>query len=515
MTSADWEAFVAAPTAEARARAWLTLLAGRLPKLRSGVILIENSADRSYLPLVVWPTPGQTQGQGQIPGTETIPEAGRLAAVVESVLQTRRSAVQATSDGNTRIAHPLGSGDRIVGIVALETATPERETAPLLQEIHWGAAWLVNLFIEREQREALEAKERLGAVLETATLAVKSGQKLQEALIELANALCRQLHCARAAIGLASRTTVRLAALSDAATFDQRSPLVRAYERAMNEAHDAHGILAAPPLDPKDGQAPRHDELIARSGAKAALSCPLLLDERAVGVLTLERDTPFSERDRLWLETFAILLAPIIELRRRAERSALRRLEENLADVLQKLFGPRHLTWKVAAVAVLGGLAGVTLTTIDYRVSARTVIEGEIQRVVAAPFAGFLAAAHVRAGDEVQSGQTLARLDERELVIEEARWTSERDQYLNRLREATARHDLTAMEVIGTQYRQAGSATEARLPKDRPRTTQGPVRRRGGGFGRPFTTDRRAGRRRPDPVRGRATLELPRHPASG
>jgi multidrug efflux pump subunit AcrA (membrane-fusion protein) len=111
----------------------------------------------------------------------------------------------------------------------------------------------------------------------------------------------------------------------------------------------------------------------------------------------------------------------------------------------------------VATLTLLGTLASLTLSTIDYRVSAKTVIEGEVQRVVAAPFAGFLAAAHVRAGDEVQPGQVLARLDERELVVEEARWTSERDQYANRLREATAKHDLTAMEVIGAQHRQAAA----------------------------------------------------------
>ncbi|MDR0439800.1 MAG: efflux RND transporter periplasmic adaptor subunit, partial [Candidatus Accumulibacter sp.] len=161
------------------------------------------------------------------------------------------------------------------------------------------------------------------------------------------------------------------------------------------------------------------------------------------------------ERDRLWLEAFGVLLAPLVELRRSAEQSVPRRLGRDIESVFRKLFGPRHLIWKVATLVLLGGVAGMTLTTVDYRVSAKTVIEGEVQRVAAAPFAGFLAAAFVRAGDEVTAGQVLARLDDRELVIEEARWTSERDQYANRLREATAKHELTGMEVIGAQYRQA------------------------------------------------------------
>jgi multidrug resistance efflux pump len=225
----------------------------------------------------------------------------------------------------------------------------------------------------------------------------------------------------------------------------------------MAEAHDAHRLVAAPPLDPKDDPAPKHGELLARSGAKAALSCPLTDGERGVGVLTLEREAPFTEGDRLWLEAFAVLAAPIVELRQKAEQGALRRLGNDLNSLLAKLFGPRRLTWKVVTVAALGGFALLTLTTIDYRVSAKTVIEGEVQRVVAAPFAGFIAAAFARAGDEVTAGQVLARLDDRELVVEEARWRSERDQYANRLREAAAKHDLTAMEVIGAQYRQASA----------------------------------------------------------
>jgi RND family efflux transporter MFP subunit len=100
-------------------------------------------------------------------------------------------------------------------------------------------------------------------------------------------------------------------------------------------------------------------------------------------------------------------------------------------------------------------LAELLLVHIDYRVSAKTVIEGEIQRVVAAPFEGFIGASFVRAGDIVKQGQALAQLDDRDLKIEQVRWASERDQNDNKLREAMATHDMTAMQVIGAQLRQS------------------------------------------------------------
>ena len=106
-------------------------------------------------------------------------------------------------------------------------------------------------------------------------------------------------------------------------------------------------------------------------------------------------------------------------------------------------------------IIVGGGLAVLVFLPLPYRVSAKTVTEGEIQRVAAAPFEGFLAASFVRAGDTVAKGQPLAQLDDHDLRVERSKWASERDQYDNKLREAMAGHDLTAMQVVGAQLREA------------------------------------------------------------
>lgn len=117
--------------------------------------------------------------------------------------------------------------------------------------------------------------------------------------------------------------------------------------------------------------------------------------------------------------------------------------------------GPRHLVWKAVATLVALLILVLVAVPVDYRVSAKTVTEGEIQRVAAAPFEGFLAEGLVRAGDIVRNGQPLARLDDHELRMERIRWASERDQYDNKLREAMAQHDLTAIRVTGAQLAEA------------------------------------------------------------
>lgn len=441
-----WEAFVSAQTAEGRCHAWLALVCGKLQGARAAAVLIENPLDHTYVPMAVWP--------------KATPDLGRLSAVVEATLRGRRGIVKpvAESPGTTQITYPLLVNDAVAGVVALEADCPENAVGGVLREIHWGSAWLTNLLAARELSDAVAARERVGSVLETTALALRHG-KLRQALFEVANTLRQRFACSRVAIGLVSAATVKLLTLSEAAVFEKHAFLVKAYEQAMEEAYDEGSAVRSTAAATAETRLwPKHEALRAVSGAGAVLSFPLRMGAQAIGVLTLEREaTPFSDDDLVWLEAFAALVAPIIEQRQAAERGAFRRLGRDLRQVLEKLFGPRHLTWKAGAASLLLLCAILVLVPISYRVSARTVIEGEIQRVVAAPFEGFVAAAYVRAGDTVKDGQVLAQLDDRELRIEEARWSSERDQYDNRLREAMANHDLTAMQVLDAQLRQSSA----------------------------------------------------------
>lgn len=441
-----WAAFVSATTAEGRCVAWLALVCQRIAGARAAAVLIEHLDDHTYVPMAVWP--------------KASPNMARLAGVVEAALRERRGVVRPAPEQSAalHIAYPLMADAHIAGVVALEILGAEVDADCALREIHWGSAWLTNLLAGRELEEAIRAKERVGSVLEATAVALRHG-KLQQALFELANALRHRFGSCRVAIGLADRAKVNLAALSEAATFEKHTTLVKAYEEAMDEAYDeGRPVLSPVPDGAPVTRTPKHEALRAISGAGAALSFPLAVGPHCIGVVTLERESsPFSADDLLWLEAFAALTAPILEQRQAAERGALRRLGKEAKDALVKVFGPRHLVWKAATASVLLLIALLVLVPIEYRVSAKTVIEGEVQRVIAAPFEGFVGAAYVRAGDTVKAEQPLAQLDDRELRIEEAKWSSERDQYGNRLREAMANHDLTAQQVIGAQLRQSSA----------------------------------------------------------
>lgn len=441
-----WSAFVTARTADEHCYAWLTLVCGRVTGAHAAAVLIENLDDGNFVPIAVWPRGSR--------------DLARLGGAVEMALRSRQGAVKAVVEPvpATHIAYPIKVDERIAGVVVIEAASSQVDVGLIMREIHWGGAWLANLLAGRELSEAVRGKERVGSVLETTAIALRHG-KLQQALFDVANTLRQRFDCARVAIGVTNGVSVRLAALSEAATFEKHTTLVKAYEQAMDEAHDEGRAVLSPAGDGAAGlRAPKHDDLRAISGADAVLSYPLMLGGGCIGVVCLERESAaFTAEDLAWLDAFSALVAPIIHQRRHAEFGVVRRLGQDGRAVLERLVGPRHLAWKAGSAAAAILMATLVLLPIEYRVSARTVIEGEVQRVVAAPFEGFVGAAFVRAGDTVKADQLLAQLDDRELRIEETRWSSERDQYDNRLRESMANHDLTAMQVIGAQLRQASA----------------------------------------------------------
>lgn len=444
-SSASWGRFVGATTADARARAWLELVCAEIDGARAAAVLVESPTDHHFLPLAVWP--------------KATPDLGKLGAVVEAALRERRGMAKAQeTPGVWHLAYPVFQGEAIGAVVALDVLNPALEPGEAFRRLHWGAGWLNTLLASRDLVEASEARDRLRQVLDCVAVALRHGE-LRQALFELCNTLRHQLECARVAIGLPHGRGMKLWALSEAASFDRHAAYTKACTAAMNETFDACQPLMAPG-DEGEGAipAPKLAALGEISGASAALAYPLMLGGECRAVLVLERERGgFGGSDLTWVDALAALLAPIVEQRRKAEQGSLRHFRDDAGRFLKKLFGPRHLTWKAASISIVVALALLAFLPIEHRVSARTVIEGEVQRVVAAPFQGFLGAAYVRAGDQVEQGALVAQLDDRELLIEQARWSSERDQHAGKLREAFASHDLASIQVLGAQLRQAES----------------------------------------------------------
>ena len=227
----------------------------------------------------------------------------------------------------------------------------------------------------------------------------------------------------------------------------------------MGEAVEQRASLTWPPREGADHSLIANAQK-ALAGDMAALTVPIVAGTRAVGAVTWQLPTAGLSADFIARgEALAVVLAPLLARLADQSRWWAGRGPALLARGWHALRDPRRPGFAVAALAALLALAGITLVDTTYRVPARAVLEGRVQRVIAAPFEGFVVEAPARAGQTVARGSLLARLDDRDLRLERARLSAELSQQEKKRDEALARHERAELSVLSAQV----SETQAKL----------------------------------------------------
>jgi multidrug resistance efflux pump len=459
----SWTAFTGAKTSQAFLQGWLDVVCTQFAHIQAAALLIKDQSGTSLVPAAVWPKAEQ--------------DLSHLNGTVERCLQQRRGLLEPVVNATqaiTRLAYPIMLEEQIMGAVVVEIGANAAQATPLLQHLHWGLGWLIESFQRMTVQQSVLQSQRIGSITQALALALQP-RKLREILFEISNDTARRLNCARVGIGMVSNETVTLTALSDAAWLEKSSSLSKHYSAAMEEALDSREMQiypAMPSLDvtapaPPSAILPQHARLLASQNSRRILSLPLIQGVECVAIMTLEwhGEHDCTSENIAWLEAYGALLPTILEDKRQAERGYLAKAYSAFKDIAAKLFGPRHLLWKTATVAVALLLAILVLVPINYRVTAKALLEGQTQRVAVAPFEGFISAAPVRAGDTVQAGQLMAQLDDRDLKVDLAKWSSERDQYERKLREAMAAHEMSNVQILDAQFKQADAQVKLATEK--------------------------------------------------
>jgi RND family efflux transporter MFP subunit len=263
------------------------------------------------------------------------------------------------------------------------------------------------------------------------------------AAMAVANEMAVRLGAARVAVGLNSGLGTRLLALSHTAWFKRNTTMVAGIEQAMDEAAEQRATIRLPPA-PDDVVRIHvaHEALTSTWAADGAFTTfPLLTDRGAVGAITVLHDEPPSDTVVHLGEAICALLGPILDHKRRARRLVSGRIVDGLHDAVALVIGPRHMAWKLGAAVATAAVAAAILVPTDFRVSAKAVLEGRVQRAIPAPFDGFIATAPAKAGDLVHAGDVLATLDDHDLQLDRVKWQSERERLTLKSREAMAKHD--------------------------------------------------------------------------
>ncbi|KPJ89742.1 MAG: hypothetical protein AMJ53_15485 [Gammaproteobacteria bacterium SG8_11] len=440
-----WTRFADANNVEEFCQSWLAIQCRQIGGIAGGLVLLGPAGKGPFKPVAVWP--------------DMRNDMRHLSKAAEQALSERRglllknSSDGESSDANTRfhIAYPLELNEQLYGVIVLDvTSRPEAQLQAVLRQLHWGSAWLEILLRRKEAEKDDQTLARLVSVLDTmAGLVDQSG--FHTSAMSFVTELATHFNCNRVSIGFIKRGRMVVNTMSHNAQFNEKSNLARAIGSAMDESFDQKDIIVYPAPEGEDIPlvTRAHEELIKQSGSGTVCSIPIVSGENIVGTLTLERnaDNPFDEETVETLEGVASLAGPVLVEKRANDRWLLFKIGDSIYNQLQKLIGPRHVAYKLNTVLLLAIVLLFTFAKGDFRVSADTVIEGEIQRVVTAPFAAYVAESEIRAGDVVNQGQVLAILDDRDLKLEQIKLLGQKQQLASQYREAMANHDRAQVRI--------------------------------------------------------------------
>jgi RND family efflux transporter MFP subunit len=443
-----WSLLVNARTSDQLCQAWLGILCQWVPGTQAGVLLLHDTGDR-YAPAAVWPDRERDMSQ--------------FSSVAQEALTERRGVLRNDTSGMVQCAYPLLGVEAAYGVVVLHvTARGEIAMRDALRFTHWGAGWLVGLF---DKRNLIDRDRRLNrsALLQDLLLGALAEGRTEDAGRWIVNRLAEALPCRQAVLGyvdVSKSTAVELVNVSGSAGFEPRTNLLAAARDALQEALE-WGETRSFPAAETGGAVSVTDalaEYCREAGAGGALALPLAHQGRHVGALLVDADTPFDPTARDFLETLALALAPCIEVQRRASRGLLKHTRSSARAALGALMGPRALGIKLMVLLVLLATGASALINTEYRVRSPALIEGLVQRAAVAPYDGYIAAASVRAGDQVHAGDVLARMDDRDLQLEESKAVADDELAQRKLREAMGRGEAAAVRIAEADAQQMDAA---------------------------------------------------------
>ncbi|MCJ8300095.1 MAG: GAF domain-containing protein [Pseudomonadales bacterium] len=275
---------------------------------------------------------------------------------------------------------------------------------------------------------------------------VLSEPDYQSAAVRLVTELAVLFNCDRVSLGEYKNNRSRLKHLSHSTQFGKRMNLVQSIEQVMDECIDqnqsicyplstatvkSHSVAEAPVIDSVITLA--HRRLSEHQGDACVLSIPLYLEGNSKGALVLEGnpDVPFSDYQAGLCQSIASLVMPALEDKRLNDRALLIKILSSAKRQLGRLLGAGYLGRKLFLIALIGISYFLYTATGSYRLSADARLESAIQRAIVSPYDGYIQTAQARAGDRVQAGDVLVRLDNRDMHLERLKWLSEKSK-LNR-----------------------------------------------------------------------------------
>lgn len=424
---------------------WLEILCNIIPEADSAMFMMLTDKEGEITSLAKWPG-NLDQDDDFIPIAKNALK-NRKQVYIPNILDKDKK----THDF---FALPVYIETELLGVIIVKAnhCLPARHT-DIFNSIQQSSQWLQLAHPNQNQTDGFYAKI-------VSFLSVCFEQKsYQEGLIQLVTELAHKFKCDRVAFAEYKQHYCHVVALSNSTKFNARSNLVQKIAAAMEEAIDQDIALVFP--DPDAFVIHRaHQQLAEESSSQSLCTIPLVHNQKIFGAVTLfrgKKGEPFDKETINISQQALSLITPFLVLKRTDESSLIYKLWSKTKKNLADLFGLKFLKIKLFSILATLLLFLCSQIESDFRVTSDAILEGKIQRVIAAPIAGYLLSASVQAGDIVSQGDVVATLDDAELKLKLTQLRGQQQQARREYRKAVSTRNLVDASIITAKMKQTAA----------------------------------------------------------
>jgi RND family efflux transporter MFP subunit len=440
------------------ARDWMASVLPRMFALRGAELhfltVIGFDADGNVVPCAHHPA-NRLAGQALLEALKNAHDRGQI--IVSGKLP---GAAQDQDLKLTSLVVPVLVDGDPMGAVGIEVRLADQAVmTQLIALVQLSAGWLQDRFRAEIIARSGRSYNSAAAALHT-VIAVAERRGYMEAAQAAVTDLAQRFRCDRASIGVHKRRQTRVQAISNAAQFSRSLRDVRDIQAVMDEAIDQESAMLWPqPNSEVEALSVAHETMDRNVGGSCIFTVPMFDGVAYVGAMVFERPKadPFQPAEVEMLEAVVTVISPILAEKRQNDRWLIAKALEVMQNQARSLVGPQHFLRKFVVSAAVLGLILMVAVHQTLTVAANASVEGSTQRVIAASFDGFIAAANASEGDLVTQGQVVIRLDDRDLVLERLRLTTVKQQEQLELDSAIAARDRSQTGIREARIQQADS----------------------------------------------------------
>lgn len=449
-----WRQLQDADSMKSFVAAWLDLQRSQLEHVVRAMVVIEDT-ERCIPSLVTYWPKLDSDDAFDLKAISDLSISEKRIVVRESKIKEHPTAKKGEI---CHIAVPFLMDERAYGAVTIELVDcSEYHLRWIMRQLQWGAAWIEGFCRRTKSRNISLNNSQLALVLQLLANCVED-ERFQAAATHVVTELSSLLGCESVCLGFVKGGHIKIHAISNSAQFNSKSNIVTKISAAMDEAMDQESTLIYPALKSTDKTVLAHSKL-AEDCKGSLCTVPLTKHGKIFGALHLQRSNKnaFDPVTVELCEIIATLLGPVLELKHKDEQWLIIKFYNSIKSWFLNLFGSGYLVQKISAVLVLTLVVFFAVVDGDYRVTADASLEGVIQHAIAAPIDGYIHEAVVRAGDVVVEGQVLAKLDDRDLLLERINWVGKQNQYTEQYRDALAQSKPAEVQVLRAKLGQSGA----------------------------------------------------------